>query len=326
MKFLSVSEIAKKWNISDRSVRNYCAHGRIPGAFLTGKTWNIPADAIKPESEKLKPFSNNPLLNILKEQKDMKLNGGIYHKTQIELTYNSNHIEGNTLTHDQTRYIFETNTLGVEKGTINIDDVVETANHFNCVDYIIDNAQKPLIESMIKKLHFILKNGTSHSRKEWFNVGEYKKLPNEVGGTETCQPENVKTEMKKLLSTYNTIENKTFEQILEFHKNFESIHPFQDGNGRIGRLIMFKECLANNIVPFIIDEEHKLFYYRGLKEWDNEKGYLIDTCLSCQDKYKVWLDYFRIGYWFGRKTNERLFKIVWKIWRYKRYCRYNSGD
>ena len=294
MKFLSVSEIAKKWNISDRSVRNYCAHGRIPGAFLTGKTWNIPADAIKPEREKLKPFSNNPLLNILKEQKDMKLNGGIYHKTQIELTYHSNHIEGNALTHDQIRYIFETNTLGVEKGTINIDDVVETANHFNCVDYIIDNAQKPLTESMIKKLHFILKNGTSHSRKEWFNVGEYKKLPNEVGGTETCQPENVKTEMKKLLSTYNTIENKTFEQILEFHKNFESIHPFQDGNGRIGRLIMFKECLANNIVPFIIDEEHKLFYYHGLKEWNNEKGYLIDTCLSCQDKYKEWLKYFKI--------------------------------
>lgn len=224
----------------------------------------------------------------------MKLNGGIYHKTQIELTYNSNHIEGNTLTHDQTRYIFETNTLGVEKGTINIDDVVETANHFNCVDYIIDNAQKPLIESMIKKLHFILKNGTSHSRKEWFNVGKYKKLPNEVGGAETCQPENVKTEMKKLLSTYNAIENKTFEQILEFHKNFESIHPFQDGNGRIGRLIMFKECLVNDIVPFIIDEEHKLFYYRGLKEWDNEKGYLIDTCLSCQDKYKEWLKYFKI--------------------------------
>ena len=294
MKFLSVTEIAKKWNISDRSVRNYCAHGRIPGAFLTGKTWNIPADAIKPERKKLKPFSNNPLLNILKEQKDMKLNGGIYHKTQIELTYHSNHIEGNALTHDQTRYIFETNTLGVEKGTINIDDVVETANHFNCVDYIIDNAQKPLTESMIKELHFILKNGTSDSRKEWFNVGEYKKLPNEVGGAETCQPENVKTEMKKLLSTYNAIENKTFEQILEFHKNFESIHPFQDGNGRIGRLIMFKECLANNIVPFIIDEEHKLFYYRGLKEWHNEKWYLIDTCLSCQDKYKEWLKYFKI--------------------------------
>lgn len=294
--FVSVKEIAKKWNVSDRMVRNYCAHGRIPGAFLTGKTWNVPADAIKPERESTKPFSDNPLLNILKEQKDIKLKGGIYHKTQVELTYNSNHIEGSTLTHDQTRYIFEANTIGVEKGIINVDDVVETANHFKCVDYIIDNAMKPLSESMIKELHFILKNGTSDSRKQWFNVGDYKKLPNEVGGEETCLPENVKTEMKKLLLSYNNIQKKTFEQILEFHKDFESIHPFQDGNGRVGRLIMFKECLANNIVPFIIDENHKLFYYRGIKEWNNEKGYLTDTCLSCQDNYKVWLDYFNIEY------------------------------
>ena len=294
--FVSVKEIAKKWNVSDRMVRNYCAHGRIPGAFLTGKTWNVPIDAVKPERESTKLFSDNPLLNILKEQKDIKLKGGIYHKTQIELTYNSNHIEGSTLTHDQTRYIFETNTIGAENGTINVDDVVETANHFKCVDYIIDNALKPLSQSMIKELHFILKNGTSDSRKQWFNVGDYKKLPNEVGGKETCLPENVKTEMKKLLSSYNNIEKKSFEQILEFHKDFESIHPFQDGNGRVGRLIMFKECLANNIVPFIIDEEHKLFYYRGLKEWNNEKGYLTDTCLSCQDKYKAWLDYFKIEY------------------------------
>ena len=296
MNFVSVAEIAKKWNVSDRMVRNYCAHGRIPGAFLTGKTWNIPADATKPERGFTKNFSDNPLLNILKEQKDMKLSGGIYHKTQIELTYNSNHIEGSTLTHDQTRYIFETNTIGVEKGAINVDDVIETANHFKCVDYIIDKAMKPITESMIKELHFILKNGTSDSRKDWFNVGDYKKLPNEVGGEETCQPESVKEEMKKLLNNYNAIEQKSFEQILEFHKNFESIHPFQDGNGRVGRLLMFKECLANNIVPFIIDEDHKLFYYRGLKEWESEKGYLTDTCLSCQDKYKVWLDYFKIGY------------------------------
>ena len=296
MGFLSVSEIAKKWNVSDRMVRNYCAQGRIPGAFLTGKTWNIPSDAIKPERENVKKFSDNPLLNILKEQKDIKLNGGIYHKTQIELTYNSNHIEGSTLTHDQTRYIFETNTIGVEKGVINVDDVVETANHFKCVDYIIDNALKPISEQMIKELHFILKNGTSDSRKDWFNVGDYKKLPNEVGGEETCKPENVKEEIKKLLNTYNAIEKKSLEQILEFHKNFESIHPFQDGNGRVGRLLMFKECLANNIVPFIIDEEHKLFYYRGLKEWNEEKGFLTDTCLSCQDKYKAWLDYFKIEY------------------------------
>lgn len=296
MEYVSVAEIAKKWNITDRMVRNYCAQGRIPGAFLTGKTWNIPANAVKPARENLKPFSNNKLLNILKEQKDMKLSGGIYHKTQIELTYNSNHIEGSTLTHEQTRFIFETNTIGVETGPVNVDDVVETANHFKCVDYIIDNATKQLTESMIKELHFILKNGTSDSRKEWFNVGEYKKLPNEVGGEETCSPDKVKTEMKKLLTNYSLLENKTFEDIVAFHKHFEKIHPFQDGNGRIGRLIMFKECLANNIVPFIIDEEHKLYYYRGLKEWDNEKGYLIETCLSCQDKYKAWLDYFKIDY------------------------------
>ncbi len=294
MKYLSVADIAKKWNISDRMVRNYCAQGRISGAFLTGKTWNIPENAVKPAREKIKPFSNNKLLNILKEQKDMKLSGGIYHKTQIELTYNSNHIEGSTLTHEQTRFIFETNTIGVETGPVNVDDVVETANHFKCVDYIIDNVTKPLTESMIKELHFILKNGTSDSRKEWFNVGQYKKLPNEVGGEETCSPDKVKTEMKKLLATYNSLGQKNFENIVEFHNHFEKIHPFQDGNGRVGRLIMFKECLANNIVPFIIDEEHKLYYYRGLKEWDNEKGYLIDTCLSCQDKYKAWLDYFKI--------------------------------
>lgn len=296
MDYLSVVEIAKKWNISDRMVRSYCAGGRIPGAFLTGKTWNIPVDATKPERVAIKQFSDNPLLNILKEQKDMKLSGGIYHKTQIEFTYNSNHIEGSTLTHDQTRFIFETNTIGVESGAVNIDDVVETANHFKCVDYIIDNAMKPVSEEMIKDLHLILKNGTSDSRKDWFNVGGYKKLPNEVGGEKTCDPDNVKHEMKKLLTSYNATKNKTLRQILDFHKTFETIHPFQDGNGRVGRLIMFKECLANNIVPFIIDEKHKLYYYRGLKEWKNEKGYLIDTCLSCQDKYKLWLDYFNIEY------------------------------
>ena len=266
--------------------------GKAIKSFLSEETY--PFAIFKKESKK--PFSNNNLLNILKEQKDINLSGGIYHKTQIELTYNSNHIEGSTLTHDQTRYIFETNTIGVENGTINIDDIVETSNHFKCVDYIIDNALKQLSESMIKHLHFTLKNGTTDSRKDWFAVGDYKKLPNEVGGKQTCLPENVKEEMKKLLSSYNEIKHKSFEDILTFHKNFESIHPFQDGNGRIGRLLMFKECLANNIVPFIIDEDHKLFYYRGLKEWENEKGYLTDTCLSCQDKYKTWLDYFKIEY------------------------------
>lgn len=296
MNYYSVAEIAKKWNVSERTVRNYCAQNKIKGAFLKGKTWIIPADAEKPRRAKTKPFSDNTLLNLLKEQKDMKLKGGIYHKTQIELTYNSNHIEGSTLSHEQTRFIFETNTIGVEKETINVDDLIETANHFKCVDYVIDNAKKPLTENMIKFLHFTLKNGTSDSRKDWFNVGEYKKLPNEVGGKETCPPEKVKGEIKKLLADYGKLTQKTFEQILEFHVRFESIHPFQDGNGRVGRLITFKECLANDIVPFIIDEEHKFYYYRGIKEWKNEKGYLTDTCLSCQDKYKAWLDYFKIEY------------------------------
>lgn len=296
MKFLSVKEIAKIWNISDRSVRNYCAKGRIKGAFLTGKTWSIPADSIKPKRTINVKYSDNELLNILKEQKDMKLSGGIYHKTQVELTYNSNHIEGSTLTHEQTRFIFETNTLGIDNGVLNVDDIVETANHFKCIDYVIDNAKKSLSETIIKDLHFILKSGTSDSRKDWFNVGDYKKLPNEVGGKATTEPSKVKKELKNLLEYYRAKENKTIDDIIEFHKEFESIHPFQDGNGRVGRLIMFKECLNYNIVPFIIDEKHKLFYYRGLNEWNNEKGFLIDTCLSCQDKYKTWLDYFKIKY------------------------------
>ena len=267
----------------------------MPGAFLTGKTWNVPDDALKPTRESQSAQSASKLLNVLKEQKELKLKGGIYHKTQIELTYNSNHIEGSTLTHDQTRYIFETNTIGVESA-INVDDVVETVNHFKCVDYIIDNALKPITPSMIKALHLILKAGTSDSRKSWFNVGDYKKIPNEVGGIETCPPEMVEIEIKNLLSWYNKLDVKSFEQILTFHKRFETIHPFQDGNGRVGRLLMFKECLANNVVPFIIDEHHKMFYYRGLKEWDRQKGYLTDTCLSCQDKFKLWLDYFKIEY------------------------------
>lgn len=292
MDYISVADAAKKWNVSDRMVRSYCSQGRIEGAVLVGKTWNIPADAQKPQRMRI----DNSLLSTLKREKSVKLSGGIYHKTQIELTYNSNHIEGSTLTHDQTRYIFETYTIVVDNKALNVDDVVETANHFRCVDYIIDNASKTITESMIKHLHFILKNGTSDSRQDWFNVGKYKKIPNEVGGIATCEPQNVKYEIARLLNEYNAIPNKSLDDILAFHVNFESIHPFQDGNGRVGRLLMFKECLANNIIPFVIDDEHKLFYYRGIKEWKNVKGYLRDTCLSCQDKYKLWLDYFKIEY------------------------------
>ena len=296
MRYLSVTEIAKMWDVSERSVRNYCAQGRVNGAFITGKTWNIPENAEKPERINKRKEVKITLLDILKEQKASKYSGGIYHKTQIELTYNSNHIEGSRLTHDQTRYIFETNTIGVEKEVLNVDDVIETVNHFHCIDIIIDSARAVLTEKFIKDLHFILKNGTSDSRKDWFAVGDYKKLPNEVGGMDTTIPEEVADKMKTLLMEYNAKDAKTFEDILDFHVKFERIHPFQDGNGRIGRLIMFKECLKNNIVPFIVDDNLKMFYYRGLKEWDNEKGYLTDTCLAAQDKYKAYLDYFRIVY------------------------------
>ena len=296
MRYLSVTEIAKKWDVSERSVRNYCAQGRVNGAFITGKIWKIPENAKKPERINKRKEVKITLLDILKEQKASKYSGGIYHKTQIDLTYNSNHIEGSRLTHDQTRYIFETNTIGVEKEVLNVDDVIETVNHFHCIDIIIDSARAVLTEKFIKDLHFILKNGTSDSRKDWFVVGDYKKLPNEVGGMDTTIPEEVADKMKTLLMEYNAKDAKTFEDILDFHVKFERIHPFQDGNGRIGRLIMFKECLKNNIVPFIVDDNLKMFYYRGLKEWDNEKGYLTDTCLAAQDKYKAYLDYFRIVY------------------------------
>ena len=296
MRYLSVAEIAKKWNISERSVRNYCAHGRVQGAFLTGKAWNIPENAEKPERSNKKNEHPYTLLDILQEQKASKYSGGIYHKTQIDLTYNSNHMEGNRLTYDQTRYIFETNTIGVGSEVLNVDDVIETANHFRCVDMVIDHAKAALTEKFIKELHLTLKSGTSDSRKDWFAVGDYKKLPNEVGGRDTALPEEVAGKMKALLAAYNTKKEKTLEDILDFHVKFERIHPFQDGNGRVGRLIMFKECLKYKIVPFIIEDNLKMFYYRGLKEWDHEKGYLTDTCLTAQDRYKAYLDYFRIPY------------------------------
>lgn len=235
-------------------------------------------------------------MDILKKQKESKYSGGIYHKTQIDLTYNSNHMEGSRLTHDQTRYIFETNTIGMEHEVLNVDDIIETANHFRCIDMIIDHAKSALTEKFIKELHLTLKSGTSDSRKDRFAVGDYKKLPNEVGGMDTALPEEVSDKMKALLAEYHAKDKKTFEDILDFHVKFERIHPFQDGNGRVGRLIMFKECLKYNIVPFIIEDRLKMFYYRGLKEWNHGKGYLTDTCLTAQDKYKAYLDYFRIEY------------------------------
>lgn len=296
MKYCSVEEFAKKWNVSKRTVRNYCARGRITGVFLTGKTWNIPETAEKPLRRKRSKKSVNTLLSVLQREKESRLSGGIYHRLQIDMTYNSNHMEGSMLTHEQTRYIFETHTIGMTEMAVNIDDIIETTNHFRCIDMVIDNANNKLSESFIKKLHETLKNGTSDSRKDWFAIGEYKKLPNEVGGRKTAQPEQVSGIMKQLLKQYSSTAKKTLEEIIAFHADFETIHPFQDGNGRIGRLIMLKECLKNNIVPFIISDDLKMFYYRGLHEWNKERGFLIDTCLTAQDRFKKLLDYFRIVY------------------------------
>lgn len=291
MDFTTVTQFAEQHNLSERTVRNWCAAGKIEGAFLAGKTWNIPVNAVLPKRGKVK---ETPLLKRLREEKEGKVSGGIYHRTQIDLTYNSNHIEGSKLTHEQTRYIFETNTIGITDASVNVDDIVETTNHFRCIDLIIDRAEDKLSEAFIKEIHRILKTGTSDSRRSWFNVGDYKKLPNEVGGNATCPPEEVHARMKTLLASYNDKKEKSLEDIIDLHQKFETIHPFQDGNGRVGRLVMFKECLANGIVPFIITEELKLFYYRGLKAWGHVNGFLTDTCLTAQDYYKKLLDYFKI--------------------------------
>lgn len=259
-----------------------------------GKTWNIPVDAELPKrGDKVKL---TPLMKSLREQKEGKIKGGIYHRVQIDLTYNSNHIEGSKLTHDQTRYIFETNTIGVTDNAVNVDDVIETTNHFRAIDYIIDNTEGKITEKCIKELHRILKSGTSDERKHWFRVGEYKMLPNEVGGSDTTLPENVHTEIKALLSEYNSRRKPSFEDIVDFHQRFEAIHPFQDGNGRVGRLIMFRELLRCGYVPFIITDDLKMFYYNGLRNWPNIKGYLLDTCLTAQDNFKLILQKFRIPF------------------------------
>ena len=295
MDYISVTEFAEKFGISERTARNYCATGKIEGAALIGKTWSIPADAPLP-SRKSRQRTTMPLLAALRREREVGMKGSIYHRTQIDLTYNSNHIEGSRLTHDQTRFIYETNTIGVEGESLRIDDIIETTNHFRCIDMVIDRAEERLTENLVKELHLRLKAGTSDSLKSWFRVGEYKHLPNEVGGNETTPPENVHRAMRDLLREYNAIKHKSFEDILDLHYRFEMIHPFQDGNGRVGRLIMFKECLANSIVPFIITDELKMFYYRGLREWPRVKEYLRDTCLTAQDNFKLLLDYFKISY------------------------------
>ena len=296
VKYISVEEAAQKWQISERSARNYCAQGRVEGALLEGKIWKIPSTAKKPDRKPRHSSAEETLLTFLKREKDVGLKGGIYHKIQIDLTYNSNHIEGSKLTHDQTRFIFETKTLGATDKAVKVDDIVETVNHFRCIDLIIEGAHTKLSGSFIKQLHFILKSGTTDSQKSWFKVGDYKMLENEVGGTETTKPAEVADAIKALLKEYNSKSKITFDDILDFHVRFESIHPFQDGNGRVGRLIMFKECLKHNIVPFIITEELKMYYYRGIKNWNTERGFLRDTCLTAQDAMKTTLDYFGIKY------------------------------
>ena len=296
IEYISVEEASKLWELSTRSVRNYCAQGRVSGALLEGKTWKIPSNAEKPVRKTRHIETENNLLAFLKREKESSLKGGVYHKIQIDLTYNSNHIEGSRLSHDQTRFIFETKTLGIADDAVKVDDIVETVNHFRCIDLAIEGANTKLSESFIKQLHYILKTGTTDAMKSWFKVGDYKMIENEVGGSETVKPEDVATEMKALLADYNSKSEITFDDILNFHVRFESIHPFQDGNGRVGRLIMFKECLKHNIVPFIITEELKMFYNRGIKEWKNERGYLRDTCLTGQDAMKISLDYFGIKY------------------------------
>ena len=293
MDYISVSQFAEKYGISERTARNYCATGKIEGAFLTGKTWNIPADALLPKRSKKKV---SPLLAALREQKESKLKGGIYHRVQIDLTYNSNHIEGSRLTKEQTRFIFETNTIGITTENTRIDDIMETVNHFRCIDYVIDHASDKITETHIKQLHLILKTNTSDSQKPWFAVGDYKRLANAVGEEETAQPEEVHKQMKTLLATYHAIKKIRFDDILDFHVKFEHIHPFQDGNGRVGRLVMFWQCLQSNIVPFFITDDLRLFYYRGIQNWGKINGYLRDTCLTAQDNFKGLLDYYRIRY------------------------------
>ena len=296
MKYLTSSEIAIKWNVSERSVRNYCNNGRVIGAVLKGKNWLIPENAVKPMRKVKSSYKKRNLLEVLREEKETQIKGGIYHKLQIEMTYNSNHIEGSTLTHDQTKYIYETNTIRKEQGVVNVDDIIETTNHFRCVDFVIESSKGKLTEAMIKQIHYTLKVGTSDSRKPWFRIGDYKLVENEVGGDETCPVSEVKIKIRELLKEYNSKKDITINDIIDFHYEFEKIHPFQDGNGRVGRLIMLKECLKHNIVPFIINEELKLYYYRGLKEYKHIKGYLIDTCLCAQDIVKKYLDYFKIPY------------------------------
>lgn len=288
---LKKSDLAEKVGISSRTIAKISKGQKIADNVIKrlSEYFGCPPEALFSE------ICDNAILQVLREEKNAGISGGLYHETQIRLTYNSNRIEGSKLSEDQTRLIFETNTIGAEEG-VPVDDIIETANHFRAIDYVIDCAKEPLTEEIIKNLHKILKTGTKDSYLSWFNVGEYKKRANVVGGIETTAPGKVAEKMRELLYGYNHKPQVLIEDIVEFHYEFERIHPFQDGNGRVGRLICFKECLRHNIVPFIIEDGKKPFYYRGLTEWENERIYLIATCLDGQDAYKALLKYFEVGY------------------------------
>ena len=291
MPFVTIDETASKWGISPRQVRAYCAKGRIPGAMLDHGEWRIPENTAKPERKPRRTFPTT-VLGILEAERSARISGGLYHRLQIDLAYNSNHIEGSRLTHEQTRWIFETRTIGNMGADIPVDDIVETANHFRATDMVIMTATSALTEAYIKRLHEILKGGTTDSRKDWFAVGEYKRLDNVVGDMETCPAKDVHREMAKLLAWWKNAE-KTFENLLDLHVRFEQIHPFQDGNGRVGRLILLKECLKHGITPFVIAENFKQFYYLGLQDWrKGSRLRLLDTCRTGQDVFILGLRQF----------------------------------
>lgn len=296
MGIITTAEAAALWHVSERSVRNYCAQGRVPGASRAGHSWLIPAEASKPQRLNGRGPRPSPLLTRLREERDGHVKGGIYHKLQVEFTYNSNHMEGSRLTLDQTRLIFETSTVGVDGDALRTDDIFETANHFRCIDLCLDMAEDPLSEAMIKELHRLLKQGTTDAALKWFAVGDYKHLPNEVAGRDTTEPEDVPRAMRTLLEGYVPSGRHDLADLLAFHVGLERIHPFQDGNGRVGRLVLLKECLREGIVPPIITDDLRWYYHRGIAEWGREDVYLTDTCLTAQDRVAAWLDYFRIPY------------------------------
>ena len=296
MKYITVAEAAEKWGLTPRSVQTHCEKGNIPGVNMLGKAWRIPADAERPRRKPRAKALPTSILDVLKSEKRGHISGGLYHRLQIDFTYNTNHMEGSRLTHEQTRWIFETRTVGDLPGDLPVDDIIETANHFRCIDLVIESAGAALTERYIKMLHAQLKSGTGDSRKDWFAVGDYKRLDNVVGEMETCPPKDVHREMMKLLAWYKDAD-KTFENIIDFHARFEKIHPFQDGNGRVGRLILLKVCLKHRITPFVIAENLRKFYYLGLREWQSRtqsRLRLLDTCRTGQDA--LILDLRRFGH------------------------------